>query len=97
MILIFITIVIFHYICLSFLKSSNRKLHPNVLVKLDEILNCIGISSIQLDSSGTCVPLVVIEMIKPMTTAHLEYTMKWSMAGEKMAKIVIKYIKDELE
>lgn len=72
-----------------------RELHPQVLVKLDDSI--IKIHSIQIDPSGNCVPLVILDSVRPITVDHLEYSMKWSMAGEKLAKIVIKIIKDKLE
>jgi hypothetical protein len=70
-------------------------LHPQVNVKLD--VSIIKIHSIQIDPSGLFVPLVVLDSIHPISSDHLEYSMKWSSAGEKLAKIVIKIIKDKLE
>lgn len=72
-----------------------RALHPQVLIKLKS--SCIEINSVQLDESGHCVPLVIIHEIRSITLDHVEYTMKWSDMGEKMAKIVFKLIKDHLE
>ena len=72
-----------------------RQLHPQVNVKLDGPV--IKIHSIQVDPSGQCVPLVILDSIRPISSDHLEYTMKWSIAGEKLAKIVLKIMKDKLE
>ena len=72
-----------------------RNFHPQTCVKLDD--PCITIHSVQVDPTGICMPLVVLEGIRQITPDHLEYTMKWSEIGEKLAKVVIKLIKDELE
>ena len=72
----------------------------NTNVDDDDTINSsssIAIQTIQLDESGRCVPLVIIDDIRQITSDHVEYRMKWSGMGEKIAKIVFKLIKDRLE
>ena len=66
-------------------------------MKLDLHDMAIKIHSIQVDQAGGCVPLVILDSIRPITADHLEYSIKWSVVGERLAKIVLKMIKDELE
>lgn len=66
-------------------------------MKLDLHEMAIKIHSTQVDQAGGCVPLVILDSVRPMTPDHLEYSIKWSAAGERLAKIVLKMIKDELE
>lgn len=72
-----------------------RNFHPQVCVRLED--SSLTIHSIQVDPTGICVPLVVLEGVRQITPDHLEYTMKWSEFSESLAKIVIKLIQDQLE
>lgn len=66
-------------------------------MKLDLHEMAIKIHSIQVDQAGVCVPLVILDSLRPITPDHVEYSIKWSVAGERLAKIILKMIKDELE
>lgn len=76
-----------------------KTFHPQICVKLDpETRDTLLVHSVQLtENPAVRVPLAVVEHVKEITPEHVEYSLRWSSAGEKIAKAIIKIIKDDLE
>lgn len=73
-----------------------RMFHPQICVARPSS-ESFSIHSIEIDDSGRRHPCVVLDGFRQITPKHTEYTMRWCVAGERIAKAVIKAFQDTLE